>query len=396
MRLAIFTDGFYPELGGIQDSVKSLAEALGKRGNDVVCVVPAASRKDYERSHIPYGRELDLGERVRIIRVPSVPMGGSGQQMRFVPPTFARWRLLREFRPDVIHTQTFFGLGFEALRAARKLGVPLVGTNHSAVGAFKVYAPFWKDRMGAWAVRGAVWYYNKCDIVSGPSRSVLDEMVEHGLAVPHEVVSNPIDDVTFRSRTEDERAALKKKFDLSAHTLVYAGRLALEKNIDVILRALPIVRARVPDILFALAGHGADGPRLRQLAQDLGIAQSVRFLGTIPQPQLSEVFAASEAFVIASMSETQSMVLLQAGLCSLPAVGIDWRSFPEYIHADSGFLAKALDHRDFAAKTIELLEDNSRRIGMGEAASRYASQYSPDAVAAHWERIYERVISARR
>lgn len=392
MRIAIFTDGFYPELGGIQDSVRLLAKTLGARGHQVLCVVPRASKSDYELSHVPE-KELDLGPNVCIARVPSILVKGSNLQSRFILPTFTRWKLLRSLKPEVIHTQTFFGLGFEAIRAARKLKIPLVGTNHSAVTEFMVYAPVAPKLLGRLTMHAVIWYYNRCDFVTGPSHSVLNEMVQNGLTAQHEVVSNPIDIDIFRSRSREERQALKKKAEFSNATVIYAGRFGIEKHIDVLLRALPIVRARIPDAMLVLAGHGRDEPRLRTLASKLGILESVRFLGTVSQKTLAEKYAGSDAFAIASTSETQSMVLLQAFACGLPAVGADWRSLQEYIPQSVGYRARSLDHEDFARKILMLLTDKRTRERMGEEATKFAAQFAPDAVASAWEGIYQRLIS---
>ncbi len=392
MRVAIFTDGFYPELGGIQDSVQLLAKTLGGRGHQVLCVVPSASPSDYALSHVPE-KEIDLGKNVRITRVPSLLVKGSNLQSRLVLPTFTRWRLLREFKPDIIHTQTFFGLGIEALRASRKLRIPMVGTNHSAVREFMVYAPFAAELLGRLTLKAVIWYYNRCDFVTGPSHSVLDEMAQYGLKAPHEPVSNPIDTTIFQKRTREERDALKKKFGFSDSTVIYAGRLGREKNIDVLLRAIGQVRAKIPNAMLALAGHGRDEARLRALVTELGIEKSVRFLGTLSQAALAEAYAASEVFSIASTSETQSMVLLQAFICGLPAVSADWRSLHEYTPETAGFRARSLDSADFAQKMTTLLQDSELREQLGEGAYRFGSQFSPEAVAAVWERVYADTIA---
>jgi 1,2-diacylglycerol 3-alpha-glucosyltransferase len=392
MRIAIFTDNFYPELGGISDSVGLLAKTLGARGHKVLCLAPSAYGSDYALSHLPE-REVDLGENVTIRRFPSVRISGSTLQTRIAIPTFTRWHALEPFRPDVIHTNTFFSLGWEAVRAARKLRVPLAGTNHSAINEFRVYAPFGSEWVGRMSVRGAVWYYNHCGFVSCPSRSAVQELTDAGLHVPHGVMSNPIDVMTFCLRSPDERAALKRKLGFSRATCVYAGRFGIEKNIDVLLRAIALVKKDIPDVLLALAGHGRDESRLRVLVSELGIVDNVRFLGTLSQAALAEAFSAAEVFVIASTSETQSMVLLQAMSCGLPAVGADWRSLHEYIPEDVGFRARSLDHADFAKKMLPLLLDAQLRSRTAQEAVRYAGRFSPEMVAERWEHVYRALIN---
>ena len=139
MRIAIFSDNFHPEIGGIQDSVEALAKALGQRGHSIDFYAPKYGRRDYEPIDAKPG-EIDLGENVRVHRFLSVPFPTSTRQSRMVIPSPAAWLpLLKGRKPDVIHSQTFFGVGLNALFASRMCGVPLVGTNHTAIRAFDTY-----------------------------------------------------------------------------------------------------------------------------------------------------------------------------------------------------------------------------------------------------------------
>src|SRR3989344_1557289 len=390
MRIAIFSDSFYPELGGIQDSIALAAHTLGARGHKVQFHVPQASARDFSIAGIPE-REIDLGPDVAIFRYPSFHIPSPTKQSRFVPPTFRRWRALREFAPDVIHTHTFFGLGWEAVRAARKLDVPLVGTNHSAVAAFADYFPFAKQRLAGLTFRAVVGYYNNCDFVSGPSRSVIQDMQDLGLHAPADVVSNPINTEAFHPVTPEEKEALKKKLSFAAATIMYAGRFGIEKNIDVLIRAMAQVRSSLPGAILVLAGHGSDEPRLRNLIRELDLGASVRFSGTLPHARLAETYQASDVFAIASTSETQSMVLLQAMNCGLPAIGADSLSLKEYIPEGAGLRATPGSADDFAAKIVRVLQDPQRYRQMSASALSFAQQFSPDAVVSRWVEIYGRL-----
>lgn len=387
MRVAVFTDSFHPELGGIQDAVLTLTRALGERGHDIVVHAPAAAPRDYRLAGIPPG-EPDLGPTVTVKRLFALPVPSSTGQSRLLLPTWQRWRELARFRPDVIHTHTFLGAGWEALHAARRLGVPLVGTNHWAVSAFGGYAPVAGGWLADAASQAVTGYYNRCAFVTGPSRSVLDEMVAAGLRRPHGVVSNPIDTDGFRPAAPGEKQALKQRFGFSDATLLYAGRLAIEKNIDVLVWALSLVARQVPSALLAIAGHGSERGRLGQLARELGVRERVRFLGTLPQPALADALRAADVFAIASTSETQSMVLLQAMACGVPAVGARSRALPESIASDTGLLAEPGDADDFARQLLTLLLQPALRARMGERASLSAQRFGIAGVVGGWERIY--------
>lgn len=387
MRIAVFTDSFYPELGGIQDSILTMTRALGERGHQVVIYAPVAARQDYTAGGLPV-EEIDLGEHVRIRRLFSLPVPSSTGQSRLLVPTGRRWRELVDFRPHVIHTHTFLGAGLEALRAARRLRVPLVGTNHWAIGEFSVYMPFCAARFARASVKAVTGYYNRCALVTGPSRSVVDEMVRFGLRRPHEVVSNPIDAALFHPTTAEQRNALKRRLGFSDATILYAGRLAIEKKIDILVRAFARVVQQIPAAMLVLAGHGTARDRVERLARELGIAHRTKFLGTLDKEDLADAYRAADVFAIASTSETQSMVLLQAMSCGLPAVGARWRALPETIADGAGLLASPDDHEDFAAKLLFILKQPSLRAQMAEKASRVVRGFALPAILKTWEAIY--------
>lgn len=395
MRVAVFTDSFYPELGGIQDSVLAMTRALGERGHEIVVCAPASARRDYEIASLPVA-EADLGANVSVRRFFSLPIPSSTGQSRLVLPTGRRWRELASFRPDIVHTHTFLGAGWEAVSVARRLRVPIVGTNHWAIGEFGAYIPFAAALFARTSVKAVTSYYNRCAVVTGPSRSVVDEMQAHGLRRPFAVVSNPIDTSLFHPSTLAEKISLKLRLGFSNATILYAGRLAIEKNIDVLIRAVALLKRNVPDVMLALAGHGTARDRLERLARELDIADRLRFLGTLDKTALADAYRAADVFAIASTSETQSMVLLQAMSSGLPAVGARWRALTEYIPSVAGLLAEPGNAEDFAAKLETILRQRSVRESMGHHAARTAQRFSTSNVIETWEDIYASTIRAAR
>ena len=158
MRILLFTDSFYPELGGIQDSLIATSRELGARGHEVVVCAPSAGRRDYEITDLPV-IEIDLGDNVLVRRLLSLPVPSSTRQSRLLLPTGRRWREMARVRPDVVHTHTFLGAGWEAVRTARCLHVPLIGTNHWAIGAFDAYLPIPAPLFAQADTRAVTWYY---------------------------------------------------------------------------------------------------------------------------------------------------------------------------------------------------------------------------------------------
>lgn len=392
LRIAMFSDNFHPELGGIQDSILASARALGARGHRILLFAPAASARDYARANLPVA-EPELGPNVTVRRLFSLPVPSSSQQSRVVVPLGRCWREAAGFGAALVHSHTFLGVGFEALRTARRLGLPLVGTNHWAVGAFDLYAPVARDAFRRVSLRAVTRYYQACDRVTGPSRFTIDDMVAGGLTRPCSVISNPIDTDIFRPAAGAARQVLKDELGLTGETIVYAGRLAREKCIDVLIRAFAGLAAGRPAALLVLAGHGSARGELEALAQQLGVAERVRFTGTLSHAALARLFAASDVFAIASTSETQSMVLLQAMACGLPVVGARRGGLIEHIPQEAGQLAEPGQADAFRENLVRILADQAMRERMGVAARRFAEAFSVTAIADAWEDVYRRLLA---
>lgn len=390
MKIAIFSDNFHPEIGGIQDSIELLAKELSRRGHKIHFYAPHYSLKDYQIAHLPM-EEIELPLNVSITRFFSFPVPSPSLQSRFVVPTPFRWLKVKKDKPDIIHTQTFYGVGLEALTASKILRIPLIGTNHMAVGAFTHYV---SGKTMDWFLKYAICYYNRCDYVTAPSKSVFEEMITHGLYRKNRVISNPIDTEIFCPAPIQAKKILKKKFGLSENTITFAGRLGVEKRIDTIIKAVPIVKNKFPDIVFAVAGHGSAENDLRQLTKTLEIENNVKFLGMLDEQDLANLYQASEIFVIMSTSETQSMSLLQAMACGLPVIGANSRALPEYIGSGNGFLVEPEDYSGLAKKIIYLLRKPKLRKKFGENGRNFAAQFSAPAIAQAWEVIYKRVIES--
>jgi 1,2-diacylglycerol 3-alpha-glucosyltransferase len=387
VKVAVFTDYFFPELGGIQDSIATTARSLGHRGHQVDIYAPRYAESDYRRIGAAV-KERDLGANVRVHRRRSLPFPSSTRQSRAaLPSPIAPAVLAFRERPDVIHTHSFFGIGLEALLNGRILGIPVIGTNHTTIAGLGPHIPISVDRASTY-VR---WFHNRCDYVTAPSQSVFFELGLARLRRPHLVISNPIDTGLFKPGRPDERDALRAAFGLTGPTITYAGRLGPEKNIEVLLHAITLLRDHGVDAELSIAGHGSHEAILRRLVAELRIDRQVRFFGTLPQDELAKLLQASDAFAIMSTSETQSMVLLQAMASGLPVIAAETRALPEFVSAASGTLVDPHDPVRLAGALAEVLASPERRRAMGSAGRRSSENYGIETITDAWETLYRSV-----
>ncbi len=395
MKIAIFSDNFYPELSGISDSIIALGKNLAKRGHQIDFYAARYPEKAFGIVNLPF-QELDLGENVRIHRFYSFPAVTPTKQGRMVVPNGLRWLSMLKEKPDVVYTQLFFGVGMEALVAAKALDVPLVGTSHTPIKEFLQYGPLhakWVEKVSSQFVS---WYYNHCVFVTAPSNSILEEMKRFGFNKPSRVISNPIDLKNFSPASAEEKQKLKKEFDLSNKTVLFTGRLAPEKHVDVIIQAVALAKKQFPDINLVITGHGSSEGGLKKLAEELGIKDNVRFWGTVSEKMLVKAFQVSDIFAIASTAETQSISLMKAMSTGLPVIGVDYLALPEYIDNNNGFIVAPGDYDNMAEKIIYLLRNPERQKILGQGGIGTVRKFSEENITNEWEALFEKVISEKR
>lgn len=392
MKIAVFSDNFYPELSGISDSLVESARELCGLGDDIVFFVPRYGKKDFAVSHLPY-QEIRIGDGVLVKRLFALPYPTPTKQGRMVIPSFLHWLSLRKNKPDIVHTHLFFGAGFEGLAASFFLKRPLVGTNHTPLTEFLRYSPLRTPFLKYLALRFVSWYYNRCDFVTAPSQGILDEMRQNGFRKPNRVISNPIDLDNFFPASQGEAASFKKEFGLDSFVILYTGRLAPEKHIDDILRAIAIVKDSVPEICLAITGHGEAETSLRTLAQELGIENRVKFFGTVSAEDHARIYRAADVFAIMSTAETQSLSMMKAMATGIPVIGARARGLAEYIVPDeNGCLVESGDFQTLADKILFLHQHPEERQRLGLGGISTVRQFSRAKIAHAWQVLYTEVL----
>ena len=207
------------------------------------------------------------------------------------------------------------------LRFPELLKKPLIGTNHTPISEFLKYAPVhwkWIEKL---ILKYVSWYYNKCLWISAPSQPILEEMKKFGLKRKSRAISNPIYVSEYKPASDAKREELKKKFGFLENTVLYTGRLADEKNIDVIIRAISLVKKKIPNITFAVTGHGNAENKLKKLAKKLGLEKNVLFLGYVETSTFVKIYQASDIFAVMSTAETQCISMMQAMATGIPVIG---------------------------------------------------------------------------
>jgi 1,2-diacylglycerol 3-alpha-glucosyltransferase len=296
LRLGFFTEIYHPVVNGVVASVEALADGLRARGHQVFCFAP----------WMPGLAEADGP----VFRMPSLPLPTRTPYRLTLPLVSRRNRDNVIKRLSLIHVHSPFVTGWMGLRYARRYGMPLVYTYHTQLEAYAHYVPFEANATRFVAGRLTRAFANQADAVVVPTQTMATRLRDLGVTVRIEVVPSGIDLARFGAGRRDEALRARLGLHPSDRMLLYVGRLAKEKNVELLLRAL--ARAEVDSLKLVIAGDGPHRDELERLAAEIGVNAATRFLGVVARDELPSLYASADAFVMPSTTETQGLVLAEA------------------------------------------------------------------------------------
>jgi glycosyltransferase involved in cell wall biosynthesis len=382
VRILYVSDVYFPRVNGVSTSIQTFRRELARRGHDSTLLAPA-----YPAPH---------RDEPGVVRVPSryLALDPEDRAMRWRDLHRAA-RALGAGRPDIVHVQTPFLAHYAGLRLARRLGVPCVATYHTLFEEYLFhYVPLApRALLRALARRLSRSQCNTLDAVVVPSTAMRETLARYGVDVPTAIVPTGIPLPDFAGG-DGERFRAARSIAPGRPVLLYVGRVAFEKNIDFLLRVLARVRAALPEALLVICGEGPATASLRRLAGELGVAANVLFAGYLDRASaLLDCYRAADAFVFASRTETQGLVLLEAMALGVPVVATAVMGTRDIVGPARGALVARDDEADFAAQVLALLRDRGLRERLAGDALAYAAEWSAPAAAARMEALYRSVLA---
>ncbi|QZY53256.1 glycosyltransferase [Leucobacter tenebrionis] len=346
LRILIGCDTFSPDVNGAARFAERLAAGLVGRGHDVHVVAPS---KRVNRTG-SFAETIE-GESMTVHRWTSWRWYPH-DWLRFVLPWRARSyarKLLDSVRPDVIHIQSHIVVGRALAKEGAKRGIRIVATNHvmpENVLDFTLLPERAKRIFVRWGWNDADRVLTRAAAVTTPTRRAADFLERN----THRRGVLP---VSCGLRASDYTADLEPR---TSNRLVFVGRVTLEKEIDVILRAIPRIDPQL-DVSLTIVGDGDQRKNLEKLAGDLGIAQRVHFTGRVSDQQLRAHLTEASVFVIASIAELQSIATMEAMASGLPIVAANAMALPHLVHeGENGYLFQAGNDRELADRVESILK----------------------------------------
>ena len=319
--------------------------------------------------------ELDYrDDEPRVIRTPGMQLGDTGFYLSLRYKTHAK-KLLQTM--DVVHVHHPFLSGRLALRYCRRRQIPVVYTNHTRYDLYvQARLPIIPDEVTQGLLQAYMPHFCEAvDLVISPSEGMKKVLRDFKVESHIEVVPNGVDLDRFYTTQPLARAEFGyKSKDI---LLVYAGRIAPEKNLEFLLQSFAGVAQVVPNVHLLIMGSGQKEHEdaITPLPEKLGIRDRVRFLGMIPYDDLPAYLAMCDAFVTASVTEVHPLSVIEAMATGLPVTGIDSPGVGDSVtDGETGLLATE-DIAAFTAKLTQLCMNNALRKKIGIAAREAAKQY---------------------
>ena len=386
MHILMVSDVYFPRVNGVSTSIESFRRHLVDLGHRVTLLCP-----DYPADQP--GLRIAAGTEPDIIRIPSrrVPLDPEDRLMRWRPlaslvETFAGSDV------DLVHVHTPFVAHYAGRRLARRLGVPLLESYHTF---FEEYADQYIPLVPRGWLRSLArrWSRAQCNAVDHlivPSSPMKDTLLRYGVRSGMTVLPTGIEDEPAVQSRGAEAFRRRHDIPIEAPLLLYVGRLAGEKNIDLLLDMLPGVLASHANTILAIAGEGPTRPRLERRVAEDGLGAATRFIGYMQRDgELQDAYRAADLFVFASRSETQGLVLLEALAQGTPVVAIAEMGTRDVLDPEGGCAIAPEDPVGFAATVTGLLDRPDRRAAMGRAARRYAQGWSARVMARRLADLYQ-------
>ena len=340
LRIAVVTETYPPEINGVARTVGLMVDELLARGHHIELVRPQQAGDGPEPPAIRIrGFEQRLTIGFRIPKYPELQIGIIRME-RLV-------RAWRARRPDIVHVITEGPLGWSALLAARKLGIPAVSNFHTNFHDYSRHYGFgWIAGLVTGYLRAL---HNRTDRTFVPTHEMRDRL--HALGFNGlTVVGRGIDTQLFSPAKRS--VELRRSWQCDDNTVValYVGRLAPEKNLRVFVEAIREVRWRRPDLRVVIVGDGPLGKRLRSENPDF------HFAGMRSGEDLAAHYASADVFLFPSLSETFGNVTLEALASGLAVVAFDYAAARKHIvHGHNGLVAQRGDEAAFRRHTLRLV-----------------------------------------
>ena len=379
MRVAIFSNTYWPTVNGVAISIANLRQGLQNLGHEVFVFAPAP-------------RDFDVSEdQDHVYRFPSLPAPVAADYHLAFPVAPAVARELRHHDFDIVHTHHPMWVGAWGQWFARWMGVPLITTVHTQYEIYSKLVPLPDPLVNGYLKVRVNSYCNRCDLVTTPAESSRQRLLKLGVTTPVEVIYNPTD---LSPLWEADGSGVRAQFGAGPDDILlgYIGRLAPEKNLGALLDAAEMFLPQAPSARLLLVGDGPSREGLQRRAERMPCGDRILFAGRIEHSLIPDFDAALDVFITPSMFEVQPLSFAEALATGTPIIAMDAPGGNDMVEngVNGRLVPPAEQGAGLARVVLEMLSDQQGFQAMRERAREWANRYDRMTVVGRMLEAYER------
>ena len=369
MKIAMFTDTYHPQFNGVVTSIDFFANEL-RKNHEVHIFAPESPNYKNKDKFVHTFKSIEFK------RYPGYRIG--------LPVALLKYNF-KDF--DVIHIHTPATMGLAGMVIGNDNKIPIVGTFHTLIPEYTDYII--ETKIMRMVTTRALWkfvkhFYNFCNAVISPSSATKLELQKHGVIKKIYVIPTGINlNKQAKKIMNKSKIALRKKYNIPKNEkiIIHVGRITKEKNIELILRAVSEI-----DVKLIITSDGPYKNKIKKLTEELNIEKKVIFTGFLPSEKLYEYYKLSDAFVMASKTETQGIVLLEATLFGLPIVTIDAPVTGDFVKENKVGIVSSEEN---FSKSIKKILKRKNKID----SKKILKKYNPEKTTKDLIEVYKSVIN---
>lgn len=375
LRIAVVTETWPPEVNGVALTLSKLIQQLSLRQHTIQLIRPRQDKHDMGSEQAGWSEIVLRG--LPIPRYPQLKLGFPSKKS-----LVSAWRLKR---PDLVHIATEGPLGWSALQAARVLRLPVTSDFRTNFHSYsKHYGIGWLSKPIVAYLRK---FHNRTLCTMVPTSALKTQLQAVGFD-NLQVVSRGVDTRLFHPGQRSPIQRARWQADEDTLVLLSVGRLAAEKNLQLIVDTYQVLQQNKRRVKLVFAG---DGPYRTQLQAD---CPDAIFMGMCTQDQLATAYASADLFLFPSLTETFGNVTLEALASGTPVLAFDCAAASELIEdAKNGWLVQGEDAQRYVLKALEI----TQKPGALDAARAHTHssirQWDWQEIATQVETIFRKALS---
>lgn len=364
-RIALISDWYFPKVGGIEYSMHTLAKTLSMHGHEVSVIT---------RSY-PGVPKYSIRDGVSVIRIKGKPL--PGQDRVLTPAAYKElFSLLKNGNYEIVNSHGLDSpIGMGALVASRKLGIPVVVTNHSLVGDTP-YSPLLY-------LAGKLLLKNTDAVIAVSSAVEKDSKL---------MTEKPIYRIFNGVDSEDSIVKIPIPVDTKGKiVIVTVARMTKKKGVQNIVNLAPSLLEKHENLLFVMIGDGPLRKKLERTVEESGLSGNFYFTGEVSRAKVLGYLEQADIFALPSSNEAFGISILEAMSKEVPVVAMNNSGVSDIIKSGvNGYLADSLT--EFSSFLEKLIENSSLRTSFAWEAIRGLSKYDWNRICEQTNRVYTSVI----